>query len=720
MRKNLMFNLFKKNGQPNIKKKSSPLEELIRNGMNASGTSKKATPVSDNYESYAKNAYLNTATVYFCISLIAQKATTIPLKLYAKEDDNQDRTEVKNHPILKLLEKPSANVDYYEWLERIVTFYLLGGNAIQEPNILDGVVKELNVYNPKNVDYNVTGNDKLLSYTIKDENGNDKVYKVNQVTKSSDLLHWKNIDPLVEYKGSSSLSSARTSIDIQNTGDSHNYNTLKNQARPSGALSYKPGDGQPLALEDEAFDRLKQEIETQFSGEANAGRPLLLEGGLEWVQMSLNAKDLDYVNSRHTTMKDICRAMKVPSSLLGIEGDTAYNNMRESKELLWENAIIPMMRRFISHLNTELLPLFDNSQGLELGMDLSLIPDLSIKQERIWDRIRKADHLTIDEKRKMTGFAPLPDGTGDTILISSGDMPYDLLRAGYTAGDLNELASEGATSGEGIPSEEKAAKSLKKKYLARGIANTKAKSTTNEDYLEKLDEMARGYDEELKEELQKVFADFGQELEDGFMRGEEIAVAISLLILQDRLSSAYKPILKNVVDDFARFALNDMDDFIVEEGDYNRRVETFLEQELYNRAEYVAKTTQKIVEDKINKGREENLDNEEIATSLKEEMDDEARMLMIAETEVGVAIGFALNEVANRASKHYHKEWVSMTDEKTREDHKQANGQIVPAEASFDVGGEAMDHPRSSTGSARNVINCRCSMRMIPSSEVNI
>ena len=122
----------------------------------------------------------------------------------------------------------------------------------------------------------------------------------------------------------------------------------------------------------------------------------------------------------------------------------------------------------------------------------------------------------------------------------------------------------------------------------------------------------------------------------------------------------------------------------------------------------------------ITAGREENLDNEEIATSLKEGVDDEDRMLMIAETEVQGAIGFAMYEVANRASKHYHKEWITMGDEKVRSSHASANGQVVPAEASFDVGGEAMDHPGDSSGSAGNVINCRCKMRMIPTSEVNI
>lgn len=230
--------------------------------------------------------------------------------------------------------------------------------------------------------------------------------------------------------------------------------------------------------------------------------------------------------------------------------------------------------------------------------------------------------------------------------------------------------------------------------------------------------MTRGYDEELKVELEKVFADFGMELEEGFKRGEEVAVAISLLILQDRLANTYNPILKRVVDDFSRFALNDMDDFIVDEGDYNRRVNTFLEQELKNRAEYVTATTQKIVTDKISEGREEGLDGEEIALSLNEVVQNEERMAMIAETEIHGAREFAMYEVANRVSKHYHKTWLAVGDEKTRADHASADGQTVPAEASFIVGGEAMDHPGDSSASAKQTINCRCSMRMIPTNEV--
>src|SRR5947208_2942336 len=57
-------------------------------------------------------------------------------------------------------------------------------------------------------------------------------------------------------------------------------------ARAAGGLWYDPG-GEGAALSGEQLDRLKAEMEASFSGTANAGRPMLLEGGLKWQAMSL-------------------------------------------------------------------------------------------------------------------------------------------------------------------------------------------------------------------------------------------------------------------------------------------------------------------------------------------------------------------------------------------------------------------------------------------------
>ncbi len=86
---------------------------------------------------------------------------------------------------------------------------------------------------------------------------------------------------------------------------------LDNAARPSGALVYTSRDGH---LSGEQYERLKAELETGFQGATNAGRPLLLEGGLDWKSMSLSPKDMDFIEARHVAAREIALALGVPPS----------------------------------------------------------------------------------------------------------------------------------------------------------------------------------------------------------------------------------------------------------------------------------------------------------------------------------------------------------------------------------------------------------------------
>src|SRR3954466_14302787 len=74
-------------------------------------------------------------------------------------------------------------------------------------------------------------------------------------------------------------------------------------------------------LTDVQFARLKEEIRQKYSGPQNAGRPLLLEDGLQWQQFSFSPKDMDFLESKHTTARDVCTVFGVPPMLLGIPGD---------------------------------------------------------------------------------------------------------------------------------------------------------------------------------------------------------------------------------------------------------------------------------------------------------------------------------------------------------------------------------------------------------------
>src|SRR3546814_8025096 len=92
--------------------------------------------------------------------------------------------------------------------------------------------------------------------------------------------HIKALHPLDDHYGAGCLAAARGAIAAHNAAATWNAALLGNAARPSGALIHDPGDkGMPLSAEQ--VDRLREELAESFAGGANAGRPLLLEGGLK-------------------------------------------------------------------------------------------------------------------------------------------------------------------------------------------------------------------------------------------------------------------------------------------------------------------------------------------------------------------------------------------------------------------------------------------------------
>ena len=106
------------------------------------------------------------------------------------------------------------------------------------------------------------------------------------------------------------------------TATQWNKALLDNSARPSGALVYTARKPAPAKaggnLSAEQYERLKAELEAGFQGSANAGRPLLLEGGLDWKSMSLSPKDMDFIEARHVAAREIALALGVPPMLLGM------------------------------------------------------------------------------------------------------------------------------------------------------------------------------------------------------------------------------------------------------------------------------------------------------------------------------------------------------------------------------------------------------------------
>jgi HK97 family phage portal protein len=223
------------------------------------------------------------------------------------------------------------------------------------------------------------------------------------------VMHARLFHPLDDLYGYSPIRAAATAIDVHNAGAAWTKALLDNAARPSGALIYKGPEG--TSLSDDQFQRLKSELETAYQGASNAGRPMVLEGGLDWRAMSYTPADMDFADTRANAAREIALAFGVPPMLLGLPGDNTYANYREANLAFWRQTVLPLVARTAQDLTRWLAPRF--GETLRIGFDPDSVEALALERETVWDRIGNANSLTLNEKRVAAGYSPTPDG--DTV-----------------------------------------------------------------------------------------------------------------------------------------------------------------------------------------------------------------------------------------------------------------------------------------------------------------
>jgi phage portal protein BeeE len=226
-------------------------------------------------------------------------------------------------------------------------------------------------------------------------------------------MHTKLFNPLDDWYGQSPARAGTYAIDQHNESMAWMQALLQNSARPSGALVMKDGE----TLSDENYARLKAQTEEQYQGAKNAGRPMLLEGGLEWQAMGASPKDMLALDTKYSAARDIALAWGVPPQLLGIPGDNTYANYAEARLAFWEDTILPLLDKLAQDWTNWLGEPF----GLELRPDLDQIPAIVDKRKTLWTMLDASPSLTTNEKREAMGYEPI-DGGDMTMADAAGGM----------------------------------------------------------------------------------------------------------------------------------------------------------------------------------------------------------------------------------------------------------------------------------------------------------
>lgn len=358
----------------------------------AAGSGRVVWSPRDNV-SLARSGFTGNPVGFRCVKLISEAAAAMPLVC-------QDRARrYEQHQILDLVRRPNAGQGRAELFEALYGQMLLSGNGYLEAVAPEpGLPRELHVLRSDRVSIVPGADGWPVGY---DYSVGGRRHRFDMTGHPDPICHIRAFHPQDDHYGLSPLQAAATAIDVHNAASAWSKALLDNAARPSGAIIYKGVDGQGTLSSDQ-YDRLVFEMETHHQGARNAGRPMLLEGGLDWKPMGFSPSDMEFHETKAAAAREIAVAFGVPPMLLGIPGDATYANYQEAHRAFYRLTVLPLATRVTAAVAWWLSS--HMGEVVELRPDPDQVPALAAERDQQWKRIGEAGFLSDAEKRVLLGL----------------------------------------------------------------------------------------------------------------------------------------------------------------------------------------------------------------------------------------------------------------------------------------------------------------------------
>ncbi|KAF0677411.1 phage portal protein [Profundibacterium mesophilum] len=344
--------------------------------------------------SLIRNGFIGNPVGFRAVKMIIEAAAAIPLVV----QDRERRYE--RHPVLAVIDRPNQGQGQAEFFEALYGQMLLSGNGYVEAVGGPSLPAELHVLRSERMSL-VPGADGwpvAYDYTV---GGRKHRFALGEGPPP--ICHIRNFHPLDDHYGLAPMQAAAVAVDVHSAASRWSKALLDNAARPSGAIVYRGEDGQ---LSADQYDRLVSEMEQHHQGARNAGRPMLLEGGLDWKPMGFSPSDMEFHETKLAAAREIALAYGVPPMLLGIPGEATYSNYQEAHRAFYRLTVLPLASKVAASL-AHWLEGFTGEE-VELRPDLDKVPALAAEREAQWKRVSQADFLSPGEKRLLLGLPARP------------------------------------------------------------------------------------------------------------------------------------------------------------------------------------------------------------------------------------------------------------------------------------------------------------------------
>lgn len=348
---------------------------------------------------------LTVATVYRCVKIISESVANLPVNYLRKRGDIFEVDD--SDPLQYLLTvQPNPNMSAYDFWVQAVQHVLNEGNAYIIPKYTyDGMaIASLILCSRGSVSHDVTNN----VYTV-----SDSLNGLYGTFREPEVIHLKNYT-LDGKHGLSVLGFARQTIDIANVGNKETLSRFANGGNVRGLVS----NGQDVRgfgqYQDEQLEKVAASMDGQFQ---SGSRIVALRGQVDFKQLSLSSTDMQFLESRKFTVREICRFFGVHPSFVFDDTSNNYKSAEMANVAFLSNTLNPLLRKIENELLRKLVsPKMAAKRRFAFDRSSLYSCDLASRVQYQTQTIA-AGLYTVNEWRRVEN-KPAIEG-GDRLLVSA-------------------------------------------------------------------------------------------------------------------------------------------------------------------------------------------------------------------------------------------------------------------------------------------------------------
>ncbi len=394
-----LFNIFRRR-EPTIEVYQLPPQ--TQSGANGSVSLLEPT-LSDAGVHINETNALRISAVYSCVRLISETVATLPRHIYRRTDSG--RAIDREHPIYRLVhDTPNDYMTAFELFESMVVHLCLYGNSY--------------CY----IDRDATGIPISIQPLLPDRTWPEKrhgnlVYlsRLNEGTMEflpSDILHLKglSIDGLV---GLSPTRLLRNDYGHESAAGTFMGKFFGSGANMGGVLTFKG------KLSTEARAKLKEQIQSEYQGNSNAFKLMVLEEDARFDKFGISPEDGQLNETRNLLIRKIASAFRVPPHKIGDTSRTSYSSLEQENRSFYSECINPYLRRIEDQINQKLFLEAEKGQTyFEFNRLGVLQADTATQTQHFHMMLQDGVYLR-NEVRAYLGLNPIPGGD---IPLKSANM----------------------------------------------------------------------------------------------------------------------------------------------------------------------------------------------------------------------------------------------------------------------------------------------------------